>query len=107
MSPRLLLGIGVYLLALTYTGITNYFDTDDMMNLYGAWHSLPDQVRPAASLFFGCFQGSIWMIYAILCATFLYSAILIAIKKPGWWPAITVLLPGPLTGHDAIRNSPK
>ena len=29
---RLLLGIGEYLLALTYTGITNYFDTDDRIN---------------------------------------------------------------------------
>jgi len=144
MSYRLLLGVAAYVLALTYSEIANYFDTDDMMNLYGAWHRFPDQVRPAgalfyraifaiagfnplpfhlaayalilcnlallarlltrfspspaAALFFGCFQGSMWMIYAstgmiydVLCATFLYAALLIAIERPTWWPAIAVL----------------
>lgn len=62
MSHRLLLGIGVYLLALTYSQLTNYFDTDDMMNLYGAWHRFPDQVRPAGALFY-------WVIFEFPAST--------------------------------------
>jgi len=153
MSHRLLLGIGVYLLALTYPAITNYFDTGDMMNLYGAWHSLENQVRPAgalfyrvifelagfnplpfhaaafalilgnlvltarllkhlspspaAALFFNCFQGSMWMIYAstgmiydVLCATFLYAALLVAIEKPNWWPLIAILHIGAVSAKE-------
>ena len=153
MSSRTLLAIGAYLLALTYSGIANYFDTDDMMNLYGAWHRFPDQVRPAgalfyraifavagfnplpfhlaahalilcnlallarlltrlapspaAALFFGCFQGSMWMIYAstgmiydVLCATFLYAALLIAIERPAWWPAVALLHIGAVSAKE-------
>lgn len=156
MPLRLLLGAALYLLAFTYSCLTNYFDTDDMMNLYGAWHRFPDQVRPAGALFyrivfeaagfhpiafrltafsfilfnlalqlrllqhlgrhpatlaagllFGCFQGSMWMIYAssgmiydVLCATFLYSALLVAIEKPNWWPVIALLHVGALSSKE-------
>ncbi|MBI2687297.1 MAG: hypothetical protein HYX27_13340 [Acidobacteria bacterium] len=147
MPHRLLVGVGVYLFALTYSCLYNYFDTDDMMNLYGAWHRFGDQVRPAGAIFyrtifdvagfqplafhiagfvliffnlylfsrllnhfagnriaataallFGCFQGSMWMIYAstgmiydVLCATFLHLALLIAIERPGRWILIGIL----------------
>jgi hypothetical protein len=153
MSHRLLLGIGVYLLVFTYSSLTNYFDTDDMMNLYGAWHNFAGQVRPAgalfyrvvfeaagftpvafhaaayalilgnlillarllkhltpspaAALFFGCYQGSMWMIYAstgmiydVLCATFLYAALLTAIEKPNWWPLIAALHIGAVSAKE-------
>jgi len=153
MSHRLLLGIGAYLLVLTYSTLTNYFDTDDMMNLYGAWANFNGQVRPmgalfyrlvfelagfeplafhavayafilinlallerlfrhltpspAAALFFGCFQGSMWMIYAstgmiydVLCATFLYAALLVAIERPHWWPLVAALHIGAVSSKE-------
>ena len=153
MSYRILLGTGLYLLVLTYSTLTNYFDTDDMMNLYGAWHNFAGQVRPAgalfyrsvfevagfnpiafhaaayalilcnlallarllthltpspaAALFFGCYQGSMWMIYAstgmiydVLCATFLYAALLIAIERPTWWPVIALLHIGAVSAKE-------
>ncbi|HEU0119911.1 MAG TPA: glycosyltransferase family 39 protein [Bryobacteraceae bacterium] len=147
MPTRLLCGAAVYLFALTYRCLSHGFDTDDMMNLFGAWHRLPDQVRPVGALFyrvvfeiagfrplafhladfalivlnlylltrllqrlgrnpsitaaavcFGCFQGTMWMIYAstgmvydVLCATFFYAAILVALERPSWWPVIGAL----------------
>lgn len=156
MPYRLLCGAALYLLAFTYSCVNNYFDTDDMMNLYGAWHRFPDQVRPAGALFyrilfdlfgfnplpfhiagflliflnlalllrllqkvgrdpstvaagllFGCFQGTMWMIYAstgmiydVLCATFLYSALLVDLERPKWWPLVALLHVGAMSSKE-------
>jgi len=141
MPLRTVLSVAVYLIVLTYSCFDHYFDADDMMNLFGAWHAYCDQVRPTGALFyramyevagfhplpfrlaafalilgnlfllarllrhlgrspatvtagliFGCFQGTMWMIYAstgmiydVLCATFLYAALLVALERPGRW----------------------
>lgn len=62
---------------------------------------------PAAALFFGCFQGSMWMIYAstgtiydVLGAAFLYGALLITIERPDWWPAVAILHIGAVSAKE-------